>query len=612
MIQVSSEYLNKIQAGRRKVFGMVKIGWADPYFMKDSYNYNVSSTTTKAGCLPQQIINEGVSNTRKWKHFDGVTSFADRVYPAPSNISMAMGERGELGWWSSVLSNSTGYFTPVLKLNIIHAIPKTVFDVVVMGDDAYEEFPINFKVRLYSAEGAYSFYVTDNILSSWRGVVSDDIKKQAGTVGVFDYRYVTRMELEISKWNKPNRLAKITTFTAINEMTFTGDDIFTIDLTEELEVSEGSLPVGTASANEVDVSFNNIFDKFCTGNAESEIRNVLLPNRKIRPFLGVQLTEQVYEWVPLGTFWSQGWSVQESSLMVTVTARDRMDLLRQMRYLGCPVQKNLSLYDLAVQVLEAARVKLPDLEYNIDPSYKEIVIPICFLPAANYMDTIKAIVTAGLGHAYVDRNDVIQVCGSSQFSTMKPWALGPVVWVFDDGSEVIGELCQHVFTTAGTHKGILYLTEELTGQVVSKEFHVEVRDIDIETPYRAEFTTESGEQLLGCTFEKTNSSPLRYTLTFNSPIIETYKVTVFSQSGKYYDTRALLIEVRNTEGSLLTLASEDEDVAVFCTSPLLYSLTWSHSGTKKIDILVAGLKSRDLRVEVRPDIQAAWVVSYTG
>ena len=36
------------------------------------------------------------------------------------------------------------------------------------------------------------------------------------------------------------------------------------------------------------------------------------------------------EWVPLGTFWSLDWDSPDDSLEATVTARDRMELLRKM------------------------------------------------------------------------------------------------------------------------------------------------------------------------------------------------------------------------------------------------------------------------------------------
>ncbi len=38
------------------------------------------------------------------------------------------------------------------------------------------------------------------------------------------------------------------------------------------------------------------------------------------------------EWVPLGTFWSLDWDSPDDTLEATVTARDRMELLRKGTY----------------------------------------------------------------------------------------------------------------------------------------------------------------------------------------------------------------------------------------------------------------------------------------
>ena len=50
------------------------------------------------------------------------------------------------------------------------------------------------------------------------------------------------------------------------------------------------------------------------------------------------------EYVPLGTFWSLDWDSPDDTLEATVTARDRMELLRKGTYQTSQVQQNKSLY----------------------------------------------------------------------------------------------------------------------------------------------------------------------------------------------------------------------------------------------------------------------------
>jgi hypothetical protein len=54
--------------------------------------------------------------------------------------------------------------------------------------------------------------------------------------------------------------------------------------------------------------------------------------------LAFSLDAPIYkdEWVPLGTFWSLDWDSPDDTLEATVTARDRMELLRKSIYETSP------------------------------------------------------------------------------------------------------------------------------------------------------------------------------------------------------------------------------------------------------------------------------------
>ena len=65
------------------------------------------------------------------------------------------------------------------------------------------------------------------------------------------------LEIIKTKWSEGNRQAKILEFfTGIKE-TYETDDILLINLLEEREVSQGSLPVGNISSNEIDIRLVN-------------------------------------------------------------------------------------------------------------------------------------------------------------------------------------------------------------------------------------------------------------------------------------------------------------------------------------------------------------------
>ena len=73
---------------------------------------------------------------------------------------------------------------------------------------------------------------------------------------------VAKQVLTITKWSHEGRQAKIIEFfTSIREVYETGD-LVSIRLLEEREASQGSLPVGNISSNEITLALNNEDKKF--------------------------------------------------------------------------------------------------------------------------------------------------------------------------------------------------------------------------------------------------------------------------------------------------------------------------------------------------------------
>ena len=95
------------------------------------------------------------------------------------------------------------------------------------------------------------------------------------------------------------------------------------------------------------------------------------------------------EWVPLGTFWSLDWDSPDDTLEATVTARDRMELLRKSTYQTSQVLINKSLYELAEGVLQDA--KLTSNEYIIDTDLQNIIIPYAWFNPVSHREALRRI-----------------------------------------------------------------------------------------------------------------------------------------------------------------------------------------------------------------------------
>ena len=113
------------------------------------------------------------------------------------------------------------------------------------------------------------------------------------------------------------------------------------------------------------------------------------------------------EWVPLGTFWSLDWDSPDDTLEATVTARDRMELLRKSTFQTSQVLQNKSLYELAEIVLQDAGL-MPD-EYTIDTALQNIVAPYSWFNPVSHREALRKIAEAGLAAAFQNREGKIQI-----------------------------------------------------------------------------------------------------------------------------------------------------------------------------------------------------------
>jgi hypothetical protein len=113
------------------------------------------------------------------------------------------------------------------------------------------------------------------------------------------------------------------------------------------------------------------------------------------------------EYVPLGTFWSLDWDSPDDTLEATVTARDRMELLRKGTYQTSQVQQNKTLYQLAEDVLQDAG--LNSSEYIIDTDLQSIVVPYSWFNPMSHREALRLIAEAGLAAAFQNRDGKIQI-----------------------------------------------------------------------------------------------------------------------------------------------------------------------------------------------------------
>lgn len=562
MYPVSADFHNKMKADRRQVIAKAQIDYTDPYM---DQSVEVEANENANASYPLQTADNVETPGKKWASLDGSCIPGEGWWPAPGDP-----KRGQTGWWGSTLAGEGGAFSaPYPTLTITH-LPRPARSLKAVGDNMRQEYPVDFDINLYAENGTLlkTINVTGNNSIMW---------SQPLAPWVLD---VAKQELVVKKWSHAGRQVKILEFFTSIQETYLSGDLVSIKLLEEREASQGSLPVGNISANEIVLALNNEDGKFDVDNKMSPLANLLKANRRIRAWLGAEVeslefagwqteilqdrhdnatwglhktsrllaqgfkattnligatklrvgfmsdgsgtppdiyffiyndnggkpgvpissagvvpgtawpsfgqfamaevilsealqqgvqywivaqgqgttttpsvnvlassissygyypdgyiaksddtgaTWSLYtnqdlafkveipiyvtvikpEWVPLGTFWSLDWDSPDDTLEATVTARDRMELLRKSIYETSPLWVNETLYNIATFVLQDAG--LYPGEWVIDPSLQDIVIPYAWFEPMTHRDALRRIAEAGLATVYADRDGKIRI-----------------------------------------------------------------------------------------------------------------------------------------------------------------------------------------------------------
>ncbi len=400
MYPVTQEFHEKMKATTRRIYAKVQIDYTDPFL---DQSIQVQGNESANVSYPAQTADNIQEPIGKIASLDGTWVLGSDFVLAPGVNEV---ETHQMGWWGEQLAQADGTFVEPYPTLTATFFSKPIHSLKVVGDSARGEWPVDFIINLYDENNniLYTETVTENTEIEW-------------SKSIEPVTQVTKMELIVTKWSHPGRQVKILEFfTSIQEV-YEGDDIMLIHLIEEREVSQGSLPVGNISSNEIDIRLYNRNRKFDAGNKNSPLYGTLKANRRIKAWIGTR-----DEWVPLGTFWSGDWDIPEDDIYAGTTGRDRLELLRKSTYSNSQVQQDKTLYELAEMVLQDAG--LTEEEYWIDAELQEYVVPYSYFESQSHREALRKIAEACLGQVYCDRDGVIRIEGPSYTENKAKQAIG--------------------------------------------------------------------------------------------------------------------------------------------------------------------------------------------
>lgn len=383
----------------RRPLAKVKITWTDPLI---DVSLNMITSESNRISYPEQVADLVTDVPRKWFHTNDPDSGTNSgFYPAPSTLLEA--RKSQMGWWGTQNAGVSGEFPdpnkPTLQVNFTKRL---VERFTITGDNALNEFPVDFTVTVF-------LYVGGSYIPIERMDIVGNTEMSFSAEFATAHTTAARLQLEVSKWSSPGKVVKIVEFYSNITEIYESDDIMLLNILQEFESSEGTLPVGNISCNEMDLTLQNITDMFFPQNTDSPIHTMIKRNRKIEPFLGFQYATGEIEFLAKGLYWSGDWMVSDNSTGASTTARDRFELLRKKEFpwetVFTEILSDVSLKTLFEAVMESAFDYMYDFYYDLSDLDDSIVVPHFepeFFKGKSYFDVIKDLSAASFAYSFMD------------------------------------------------------------------------------------------------------------------------------------------------------------------------------------------------------------------
>ena len=198
---------------------------------------NVYSTDENRGAIMTQVTDGNNVTSYKYAHLypgNGVDTFKldGTFHPGPSSASSA-----QIGWFGSIISDANGDFlapnVPELYLTYNEA-SLTGSNINIICDTQYNQYPVDYSVSIYF--GSTLLYV-DAVTGNSSPNITVDLTGQT-------LNSTTSIIMSITKWSAPYGVVKIVEFSVEKKEIYYDSDVLGINILEEMEYENGSLPIG--------------------------------------------------------------------------------------------------------------------------------------------------------------------------------------------------------------------------------------------------------------------------------------------------------------------------------------------------------------------------------
>lgn len=312
-------------------------------------------------------------------------------------------ENSQVGWVSNQISNELGEFTSTAPFLRIEFSERPINSIQIVFGPSHGSVAKDFTVDYIQSNG--------NVVSS--SITDNDNASVSLTDVVADVVAIVITVTKVAKAFYPVSILEVPTLSTFLYVGYSDrSDLISIDLLEELTYDDTIEALGGISANEVSIVLDNSDDMFYFNNPASPVASSLRRNRKIEPWLGIEVTPGEIEWYKLGTFWSYKWDVPVEGLVAKVVGFDTIGLLDKTDFNEHHVQINKSIGELIEYVLSDAKKQLDFLTWSIDAALYNVVIPYAWFEVGSHTAALRKISMCYPMHIYCNREGAI--CAAPQ------------------------------------------------------------------------------------------------------------------------------------------------------------------------------------------------------
>lgn len=381
MLNVTQNFHNSISTFPRTISATVEFDMVD---VAAQTNCTPSANSNgPIGGVAQ--VTDGMTQTRKYMSEEQNFLLLDGSFYTPPKPSDNVAT-DSIGWWSAGISDSSGNFaSPYPQLTLSFSAPFTSIGLTFVFSPLTGDYCKSLQIQTTDNHNNQTTYNISPTSGSyfWSQQLTN----------------ITQVVVTFYSTNQPYRRVHLAEVIFGEQFLWGGQNIFELDVLEELDPLGNSAPPKEAHTSVVS-SLNNF--NLYLGNLQKK--------QPLKPYLTLIYHNGTSETVPMGTFYLYNWRNDDNFLSSTLFARDLLDLMDgttfyAYNYSGSPI----TLYNLAVAVIQDFQTQASlKINYAIDTALQNISTS-GVLPAMTHHNALMYIAQAGMGVVYVDRYNTLRI-----------------------------------------------------------------------------------------------------------------------------------------------------------------------------------------------------------